>query len=413
MPPLASSSLARASHPCADLRAALAWASEQHPPRGSDLPFVGGFIASFSYELGHLFEPAAGRREPHPDWPLAILAWCPDALIHDAHTDGWSVVGSPDLSDLDRSAAGTSATPAFELGMLRPARGAAAGYQARVADILTRIRDGEVYQVNLSHRLRAPFAGSARALLHNLARRARPPFAAYLDAPPPARTRSEDRVEAERRVLVSASPEMLVTLGARTRQVVTRPIKGTRPASADPAELLHAPKDRAELDMIVDLMRNDLGRVCEVGSVRVEDRRAIERHGGVLQAVATIAGTLRADADAMDLLAAAFPAGSITGAPKVQAMRTIASLESAPRGPYCGSVGYLGVDGGAGLSVAIRTGLIVGEADESRRDGFARARLDYHVGAGIVADSDPIAEWRETLAKARAWRGASAARGLR
>lgn len=303
--------------------------------------------------------------------------------------------------------------------MLRPARGAAEGYQARVADILARIRDGEVYQVNLAHRLCAPFAGSARALLHNLARRAGPPFAAYLDAPPappspryftarPARPRA-----GARRALVSASPEMLVTLGARTREVVTRPIKGTRPASADPAELLQAPKDRAELDMIVDLMRNDLGRVCEVGSLRVEDRRAIERHGGVLQAVATIAGTLRADADAVDLLAAVFPAGSITGAPKVQAMRTIAALESAPRGPYCGSVGYLGVDGGAGLSVAIRTGLIVGEADESRRDGFVRARLDYHVGAGIVADSDPIAEWRETLAKARAWRAASAARGLR
>jgi len=183
---------------------------------------------------------------------------------------------------------------------------------------------------------------------------------------------------------------------------VTRPMKGTRPAGGDPAELERSVKDRAELNMIIDLMRNDLGRVCRAGSVRVERAREIERHGGergVWQATATVSGELRDGIGLARVLGAAFPAGSVTGAPKIRAMQIIDELEPVRRGPYCGSIGWIGNDGAAELSVAIRTALVSGAPG----DGPGEVRegvLDYSVGAGIVADSDPSAEWRETMDKA-------------
>jgi anthranilate/para-aminobenzoate synthase component I len=171
-------------------------------------------------------------------------------------------------------------------------------------------------------------------------------------------------------------------------------MKGTRPASATNAELLDAEKDQAELNMIVDLMRNDLGRVCTFGSMHVTHPRTIERHGdSVLQATATVEGTLRPDLSLADIIGASFPPGSVTGTPKIRAMQIIDELEPAPRGPYCGCIGSMTPDR-TRLNVAIRTALLTESATQGVWD------LVYPVGAGIVADSDPEAEWQETLDKA-------------
>ena len=243
------------------------------------------------------------------------------------------------------------------------------------------IRAGDVYQVNLTHPLRAPFEGSARALAADAIERTGAWYGGYLETP--------------ERAIVSTSPELLASVAPGGR-VVSRPIKGTRPAGGE-AELERSDKDAAELAMIVDLMRNDLGRVCRLGGVRVEAGREIEAHAAVAHGVATVAGELRPDASWEDILRAVFPAGSITGAPKVRAMQIIDELEPEPRGAYCGSLAWFGDDGSMDLSVAIRTAEIVG------------GELRYGVGAGIVADSDPASEWRETLDKARGFAAAAGA----
>lgn len=177
-------------------------------------------------------------------------------------------------------------------------------------------------------------------------------------------------------------------------------MKGTRPGHAPPDELRASPKEHAELAMIVDLARNDLGRVCQPGSVRVHAPRDLERHdaGNVLQATATVTGRLRPDRTPLDLLHALFPAASVTGAPKIRAMQIIDRLETARRGPYCGALGFLSDCGSAAFNVAIRSAAL---SATPRPDGELRGRLDYSVGAGIVADSNPRDEWEETLVKAR------------
>jgi len=187
------------------------------------------------------------------------------------------------------------------------------------------------------------------------------------------------------------SPELFLHLD-RDGRVVTRPIKGTRPAGADTGEFLRSEKDAAELHMIVDLMRNDLARACRAGSVRVREARAAEPHATVLHGVAEVEGLLRGGADAADLVAATFPPGSITGAPKVRAMQVIRELEAFDRGPCFGAIGLLGADGSLALNVAIRTATLRADAD-----GW---RVRYAAGCGIVSDSVPDEEVRETHAKA-------------
>jgi para-aminobenzoate synthetase component 1 len=169
--------------------------------------------------------------------------------------------------------------------------------------------------------------------------------------------------------------------------VTTRPIKGTRPISTPASDLLDSAKDQAELNMIVDLMRNDLGRVCSFASVRVDEARRVETHA-VHHTVATISGTLAPGRTLTDLLLSAFPGGSVTGAPKVRAMQIIEEIEPSPRGIYCGSIVLADAAGNLTASITIRTASI------------GRGVLTYPVGAGIVADSDPTGEWRETLDKA-------------
>lgn len=242
------------------------------------------------------------------------------------------------------------------------------------------IRAGDIYQVNLSHRLSAPCPFTGSAFFRSLSDLSPAPFSAYMDAG-----------DFE---LVSSSPELFLRLSGA--QVRTRPIKGTRPRGADPAQdsqfsyqLQTSPKEMAELVMITDLLRNDLGRVCEFGSVHVPELARLERFAQVQHLVSTVEGSLRAGVTHLGALAACFPGGSITGAPKIRAMEIIDELEPAARGPYTGAFGYAGFNRESQLAMTIRTTLL--------KAGLAH----FQVGAGIVADSDPEAEYGETLAKAR------------
>ena len=253
-------------------------------------------------------------------------------------------------------------------------------------DAVTRVRDyivaGDIFQANLSQRLDAPLEEDPWHLYRRLREVNPAPFAAYL--------------EFDGLYLASASPERFLQLDPSGR-VETRPIKGTRPRGLSPLHdaalsraLLESEKDRAENLMIVDLLRNDLSRVCRPGSVRVPELFALEGFRTVHHLVSTVVGQLASGRDAADLLAATFPGGSITGAPKVRAMEIIAELEPSRRGPYCGSVGYLSASGAMDTSIVIRTFVALG------------GRAYFSVGGGIVADSDPEEEYRETLDKARA-----------
>jgi para-aminobenzoate synthetase component I len=254
-------------------------------------------------------------------------------------------------------------------------------------DAVTRVRDyivaGDIFQANLSQRFDAPLTEPAFELYARLRHGNPAAFAAYLEF-------------GEFGVL-SASPERFLRLDANGRHVETRPIKGTRPRGLGPMHdaalgqaLSESGKDRAENVMIVDLLRNDLSRVCRPGTVRVPELFALEQHPTVHHLVSTVVGELDPAYDAVDLLRAAFPGGSITGAPKVRAMEIIAELEPSQRGVYCGSIGYLSTTGAMDTSIVIRTYLAL------------RGRVYFQAGGGIVADSDPELEYRETLDKARA-----------
>lgn len=351
--------------------------------------FAGGWIGYLSYDLGAEFEPRARvRSAPHSRWPVSWWRRCDSALAFDHQRGRWWSIGGCPLPE-PTLPAGQEARP-FRLGALR-SRSGRAGYTRAVARALGYIRAGDAYQINLAHQLRARFGGSTRALFAALVRRAQPWLGAYIEGVPGGGA------------LLSLSPELFLDFDPVTRRVVTRPMKGTRPAGTPVRELRDSSKDRAELAMIVDLMRNDLGRVCEFGSVRVETPRAIEHHGGasgVVQATATVSGTLRRAASLQDLVRATFPGGSVTGAPKIRAMQIIHELEPCPRGPYCGAIGCLSDTGHLTLNIAIRTALVEGTPG-ARPGEFDDATLRYSVGAGIVADSLPESEWQETLDKAR------------
>jgi para-aminobenzoate synthetase component 1 len=276
-----------------------------------------------------------------------------------------------------------------DTGLVLGAHFDADSYAKAVDAIREEIRAGEVYQANLTHRLSCSFDGDAWRLYERLRARSPAPFAAYLALP--------------ELTVVGSSPERFLCLDG-DGCVESRPIKGTRPRGASPeadarlaAELAASEKERAENAMIVDLVRNDLGRVCAPGSVTVSELRAVESYATVHQMVSTVTGRLRAGRDRVDLLRAAFPPGSMTGAPKIAALERIAALEPVPRGVYAGALGYLDARGGMDLAVVIRTILCRGR------------RAWLHVGGGVVLDSDPRAEWEETLAKARAMIGALAA----
>ncbi len=338
-----------------------------------------GWLVVASYDLGRRIEQAAqspaGALADRPG-PLVELHRIEGALRLDHASGCWDVVGDPAaLPELERAAAPHSVARSTTL---RSATGRAA-YEAAVARAIAYVHAGDVFQVNVTHRLGGTLHGDPRDLAV---------VPALLDA------RFGGYAETTDRVVVSASPELFLERDATRERVCTRPIKGTR-AARDHSEF--GAKDRAELVMIVDLMRNDLGRVARRGSVEVVEASRIERHHGaargVRHTVATVAADVPAERPLGDLLAASFPPGSITGAPKIRAMQIIDELEPVRRGVYCGAIGLVADTGDAALNVAIRTPVL----HAAENGAWA---IDLAVGAGIVADSDPSAEWRETLAKA-------------
>jgi len=259
-------------------------------------------------------------------------------------------------------------------------------YIKTVKRALKYIYEGDIYQVNLAQRYQVDYGrkvtGQDAFLIYRLLRELSPScFSGYFDA-------GDFQI-------ISSSPERFLKM--RGRHVETRPMKGTRPRSRSvkqdqgyKRELLASAKDRAELLMITDLERNDLGQVCDYGSVRVDDMRTLESYKTVYQTTSTVSGHLREDKDCFDLLEAAFPGGSITGCPKIRSMQIIDELETDPRGIYTGAMGYIGFNQSMDFNILIRTLLLQG------------SRLTFHVGGGIVADSDPLKEYEETLVKASA-----------
>jgi len=285
---------------------------------------------------------------------------------------------------------------AFEIGSLRSSTGRDA-YLASVRRAREYIAAGDVYQVNLAHHLIASFHGSIGACTEALMRAAKPRYGAMM------------RFEHEGRshTVCSLSPELFLRFDRSSGVLRTQPMKGTRPLDGDERELEQSPKDRAELNMITDLMRNDIGRVCRPGSVRVVDARRIEPHAsGVLQASSIIEGVASETMGLGELIRATFPPGSVTGAPKVRAMQIIDEIEQHPRRSYCGSILSIDQLGNIEASVAIRTAHIWGVQDHCSSDGIVDGWFDFPVGAGIVTDSDPSAEWEETLVKAGVLRSA-------
>jgi para-aminobenzoate synthetase component 1 len=361
------------------------------------VPFVGGAVGYLSYDLCHHVErlPRTVRDDlDFPDLALgfydAVVAW--DNQLGRAYICAPEIPGRPPPAGRAAALRDLIAPP----GGLTLGAGGACGTNARtnftrdeyiaaVARAKEYIAAGDIFQVNLSQRFSADLTAHPWQLYRGCRTINPAPFAAYVG--------SADGVVA------SHSPERF--LRVEDRKVTTRPIKGTRPRGETPEEdarlaqeLLTSAKDRAELVMIVDLERNDLGRVCKYGTVRVPELLTLESYATVHHLVSTVVGELRDDCDIADLLRATFPGGSITGAPKVRSMEIIDELEPTQRAVYTGSIGWIGFDGDMDLNIVIRTFLI--------KDG----RVHWQVGGGIVADSDPVAEYEETLDKGLALRRA-------
>ena len=387
-----------------------------------DLPtFQGGAAGYLAYDWGRALERLPECRYddlPLPDAVLGLYDWVV-AWDHQAGKAWLISTGLPEtgtdararraseraavvrarLESAAEPAEGRTTTPCPDASPSAPSYPVEGGWwdprldmrssftHAAYLEAVTRVREyilaGDIFQTNLSQRFETPLRERPWDLYLRMRRRNAAPFAAYLELP--------------EGVVLSASPERFLRVDVDGR-VETRPIKGTRPRGIGPEHdgalgqaLTESAKDRAENLMIVDLMRNDLSRVCEPGTVRVPELFALERYATVHHLVSTVVGQLSPGSDALDLLRAAFPGGSITGAPKVRAMEIIAELEPSQRSVYCGSIGYWSVTGALDTSIAIRT--MIAPA--------GRDRVYFNAGGGIIADSNPEQEYRETLDKAR------------
>jgi anthranilate synthase component I len=359
------------------------------PPQRADrrFPFSGGWFIYLGYELAGEIEPRLELPAADDGLPVALARRCRAALLFD-HRDAKSWLVAEDAGEYDRAldelnqagAAALPDEPAVET--LDLSADAGEHFRTGVERIREYIRAGDVFQVNLSRgwEARGERAIDPVALYRALARTNPAPFAALAKLPGGT--------------VVSSSPERLVSLDGR--QVQTRPIAGTRPRGSSPdddsqlsGELISHPKERAEHIMLIDLERNDLGRVCRTGSVEVDELMVIESYAHVHHIVSNVRGLLRNDMTAADVIRAVFPGGTITGCPKVRCMEIIAELEGRGRGAYTGALGYLGLDGRMDLNILIRSMVV--------RD----RRIAFRTGAGIVADSDPDAELAETEDKAR------------
>ncbi|WP_029148898.1 aminodeoxychorismate synthase component I [Methylophilus sp. 5] len=373
------------------------WLSPHVVERVTDIPFAGGALGYFAYDLGRSIEilPALAAADmPLPDMLVGIYDW---AIIVDHHLGNSKLVSHCRFIDqqalttlhqqllqvpIERQI--TYQTPAFKVtGEIEPNMDQAAYAQA-FQQVKDYISAGDCYQINLAQRFAVSVAGDASQAYDHFRQLSRAPFMAYLQV--------EDNAGAPLTVL-SMSPERF--LQVIDRKVETRPIKGTRPRHADATadaqaaeELVHSIKDRAENLMIVDLLRNDIGKVCEVGSVKVDALFKLQRFTNVHHLVSIVRGLLAPKFHALDLLRGCFPGGSITGAPKLRAMEIIEALEPHRRGIYCGSIGYIGFDGSMDTNIAIRTAVICND------------RMTFFAGGGVVADSDCAKEYQETFDKA-------------
>lgn len=370
------------------LRQSLASLGACQPPADNPLPFVGGLIGYLSYDFGRRLEQLPAQAVDDlglADARFGLYAW---ALITDHQQQCSQLMFHPSLAANERQRLSelfntpTAPSPqAFQL--LEPFRSdiSEAEYQQCFARIQAYIQAGDCYQVNFAQRFRAPYQGSPWTAYQALRKACPTPFSGYQALP-------------QGGAIISLSPERFLRISAG--QVETRPIKGTRPRHTDPQQdqaqadaLLGSRKDRAENLMIVDLLRNDLGRSCRLGSVRVPELFALESYPNVHHLVSAVTGELAADKDALDLIAGSFPGGSITGAPKIRAMQIIDELEPTRRALYCGSLLYLDVRGEMDSSIAIRSLLA--------KDG----QISCWGGGGIVADSNGQAEYQESITKVR------------
>lgn len=370
-------------HPLAVVKAALRCYFQEPAPK-LDLPFQGGALGYFGYDLGRYSEQIpdqASNDLPLPDMAIGIYLW---ALVLDKEKQqlwyldyrgdaeqNWLKLNNR-LSLYREESAPFALTSDWQANMDK------AGYQARFDQVHEHLLAGDCYQINLAQRFSASYQGSEWQAYRKLRAANAAPFSAFMRLPEGC--------------VLSISPERFLQLHGR--EIETKPIKGTKPRHSDvrldaeAAEALrNSPKDRAENVMIVDLLRNDLGRVAEPGTVRVPDLFAIESYPAVHHLVSTVTATLRADLDATDLLQAAFPGGSITGAPKISAMTIIEQLEPHRRSVYCGSIGYIDQGGAMDTNIAIRT-LVA-----------CNGQLHCWAGGGIVADSEADSEYQETLDK--------------
>jgi len=383
----------RSDRPPFDVLAAVHQMRRRAEPADLPAPFHTGLVGFAGYELGAALEPTAeGPASPFllPDG--AFGAYDASALFDRVARRAFVVARSEREARRLEDALGFEGAHGDASFSFEPARSnfTREGYGRAVAEVIELIRGGAIFQANLSHQI---VAGSAEpvapySIFARLAAGAAP-FGAYLAH--------------ERGAILSASPERFfsVTREQDGWRVCAEPIKGTRARSADPVqdarladELRESPKERAENIMIADLTRNDLSVVCADGSIREEEICALVSTPEVHHLVSRICGRLRPGLSAIDALRALFPCGSVTGAPKVEAMKTIAAIEGRGRGPYCGAIGYLDDRGNADFSVAIR--LLIAE----RRDGGTK--ITAPVGGGVTLRSDPDAEYLETLLKARA-----------
>jgi len=350
------------------------------PAADSSLPFQGGALGLFGYDLGRRFESLPQHATADlrtPDMAVGIYDW---ALIADHHQHTLTLVALQDVVDRAAWLDQWPDRPVMPFSLTRrwQANLSYAEYAARFAAVQAYIQAGDCYQVNLAQRFQAGYQGDEWQAFCALNTANRAPFSAFLRLPESA--------------ILSLSPERFLSLEAK--QIETRPIKGTRPRCADPvadaaqAEALRlSEKDRAENLMIVDLLRNDIGRVAVPGSVSVPQLFVVEPFPAVHHLVSTVRAQLPGTLQATDLLRACFPGGSITGAPKIRAMAIIDELEPQRRNAWCGSIGYLSLCGRMDSSITIRTLIAEGQ------------QLYCAAGGGIVADSELDAEYQETLDK--------------
>ena len=365
---------------------------KDYKQRTTDLPFAGGAIGYFAYDLGRYLEvlPELAEDAEHiPDMAIGIYDWA--VIVDHKLKRCWLTSHGLDpqthkiwpelLQKLNLSTA-KETSDTFTITSPLTSNFDESGYKAAFAKIKTYITEGDCYQVNLAKRFEVAAEGDPWIAYQALRKQNSAPFSVYFDT--------------GNVTILSSSPERLLRVdGAK---VETKPIKGTRPRDLNNPEkdrqlaqsLQASLKDRAENLMIVDLLRNDIGKVCEPGSIRVPQPFALESFATVHHLVSTITGTLANTESAVTLLRACFPGGSITGAPKLRAMEIIEELEPHRRGIYCGSIGYIGFDGNMDTNITIRTMV------------FSDNRLRFWAGGGIVADSDADEEYQEVHDKAAA-----------